>query len=273
MQTTISSGSWSNLTDQLNLLPGVRYRISNNGSVPIGFAESIAEPAEIGLAASLMPGAMVEITATAGYSFWGIAESLTASLVLIEEVGGAIFRLPLFRFMSATGLPPVVPGVPTPNDVQILQDGSTTPVDYYVEALPGERYQINRFIIHIEASGNVGSGEYGNISELANGISIYWQPAGQPDQIDVTTGSRIKKNEDWGRGAYDARPVTFSTGQSPIFQSRVSIRNFNEQGLILNEGDRFGVKIRDNLGGLADHTILAQGEHFGIPSPLWRRPL
>ena len=38
---------------------------------------------------------------------------------------------------------------------------------------------------------------------------------------------------------------------------------------MLEEGDQVGVTINDNLSGLSDHTIMAEGTHLGAVNAAW----
>lgn len=170
----------------------------------------------------------------------------------------------LNRPMSSTGLP----GVAATN---INGDGSTTPIQYYIEALEGEKLMVARVIVHIYAAGNIASGEYGDLSALANGIRVFYRREidGSFVDLDITDGLPIQKNEDWGRWCYDAKVNAIGVN-TPYFQARWTLTRFGTPyGIVLNEGERLGVQINDDLTGLNEQTIICQGIHLGIPNPAW----
>lgn len=167
----------------------------------------------------------------------------------------------LNRPFSSTGLPGAVA-------VNINGNGSVTPIDYYCEALEGERLMIARIIVNIKASGNIATGEYGDIAGgLANGIDLFYRTNGVI--LNVTDGLPVKINEDWGKWCYDAR-INAIGATTNIFQARWTLTRFGTPyGIILEEGDRLGVRVNDNLSTLSEQTIVAQGLHLGTPNPAW----
>jgi len=169
----------------------------------------------------------------------------------------------LLRPISSNGLPVNLSGV-----ININEDTSLAAKEYYVEALPGERLLIGRFIVHIFANGNIASGEYGNGAALTNGIKIIYRREGI--LFNVTNGLPIKINEDWGRYAFDAQPVVIGA-TTQYFQSRLTLTKFGSPwGVILNEGDRLGVRTNDNLSvGVSEQTIFAEGVHLGVQDERW----
>ena len=169
----------------------------------------------------------------------------------------------LNRPLSDNGLPIGLSG-----NINIIGDGSSTPIDYYVEALEGERLAVARAIIHIVASGAVDSDKYGNLSALTNGIQLFYRRSGV--LLDVSNGLPIKTNVGWGRWCFDAAPVIFSVGVAGVFQARWSFAKYgNPLGIVLEEGDRLGIRVNDNLSGLAEQTIVLEGVHLGIQNPQW----
>lgn len=173
------------------------------------------------------------------------------------------------RPLSATGLPPV--GSASASDILIMPNASlVSPVDYYVEALEGERLLIARVIVDIIANTDIDVLEYGDIGGgLTNGIQIFYRRSGIT--IDVSGKLSIKYNEHWGRQNYDSEPVLIGpTLKSPVWKSRWTFTRYgNPYGIILEEGDRIGVRIRDDLSSLLEHTIFAEGTHLGTPNPAW----
>jgi len=146
-----------------------------------------------------------------------------------------------------------------------------SPIDYFVEALPGERLSIARIMIHVVDSGSFDSGSYGNGITVPNGIQVFYRR--NNIDIDVTGELPIKTNVDWSRWCYDLALSEFGGGNETL-DARWSLNKYGTPyGIVLEEGDRLGVRIRDNLSGLVEQTIIAEGVHFGIPSQDWIRTL
>ena len=168
----------------------------------------------------------------------------------------------LNRPLSDTGLPG--------GNLNINGDGSSTPIDYYVEALAGERLLVARAIIHILAATDIDAREYGDIGGgLANGIDLFIRRSGI--SIKVSNDLPIKINEDWGRWDFDSVPIKVGpTNKTPVWQSRWTFTRYGSPwGIVLEEGDRIGIRLNDNLGTLTEQTVIIQGVHLGDPSPLW----
>ena len=169
-------------------------------------------------------------------------------------------------------------GLPTGTKNMIEAATPASPKDYFIEALSGERLAIARAIVHIYISGTtLSAGTYGNKTALTNGILLTYRKSGV--LLNVTDGLPIKKQEDWGRIAYDARPVGpygAAGNQFPFWQVRLTFTRFgNPYGIVLEEGDRLGVRLQDDLstGEISEHYIHFEGVHIGIPNPTWQSPI
>ena len=145
-----------------------------------------------------------------------------------------------------------------------------SPSDYYVEALADETLLVARAIINIVAATDIDAKEYGDISGgLTNGIQVFYRLNGV--DLNITNGLPIKINEDWGRWCYDSRPINIGpTNKTPVWQARWTLTKYGTPwGIVLNEGDRLGVRLRDNLSTITEQTIVLEGVHLGIPNPNW----
>lgn len=153
-------------------------------------------------------------------------------------------------------------------------DGSVTPQDFFLEAGPEEKLIISRMIIHMKDSGSFDSGGFGNGPALTNGI-VFWSRIiadGAPFDQDFTNGVPIQTNPDWGRYAYDVRIDSYGSGDQTL-TCRFSLNRINPAGVILNEGERLGVRIADDLTGLNLMSIQIQGVIQGNPDMRWITPL
>lgn len=174
----------------------------------------------------------------------------------------------LTRPFSATGLPPI--GSASDTDILVKPNASLiAPVDYYIEALPGECLAVARVMIHTLAATDIDSLEYGDQPELTNGIQVFYRRSGVV--LDVTNGLPIKINEHWGQWCFDSVPVRVgATSKTPVWQSRWTLTKYgNPYGLVLSEGDRLGVRIRDDLSPLLRQTLIAEGLHLGVENEKW----
>lgn len=264
---SIGDEFWVNLVDDFQLKRGSIYLLSNNGPRSLYLTEQALDPTSDDFFIIIRPGESINLNILPLLDFWCKSESTSTTIISIEQIGGAFRENPMFRWLSATGLPPV--GAPSAADIKITGVGSlASPIDYYVEALEGERFYVSRFIINIRSSGNVSAGKYGDLDELTNGLQIFYRKDGV--LVDVLSKVTIKTNEDWGKIAYDDRPFIYPSGQTPFIQARLSLSKFvDKKGLLLDEGDRIGVRVRDSLSGLNDHTVHCQGRHVGIQNPAW----
>jgi hypothetical protein len=177
----------------------------------------------------------------------------------------------LLRPASDTGL--------QTGNFNMIGDYSTVNKEFYVEALAGERLAIRRAIVHIYVDGNdISPGTYGNIPELTNGIILFQEISGII--FNVLDGLPLKKQEDWGRISYDSIPVGpyGPTSKTPFWQVRLTFTKFVDPtwGIILEEGDRLGLRISDDLSvgdSMLEHYIYFEGQHLGIPSAEWQNPI
>lgn len=100
------------------------------------------------------------------------------------------------------------------------------PIDYYIEALPGERLLIVRLMFHIVDSGKLNSGFYGNDITMTNGIQLFYKRGAFT--FDITDGFPIKTNVDWGRWCYDSNVSSYGTGNEAL-NARRTLTNMEIQ--------------------------------------------
>lgn len=147
-------------------------------------------------------------------------------------------------------------------------DGSVANKDFWIEALEGERLLISRGIINYKDTGAFDANKYGNGIALTNGIQVWIQKAGST-KIDFLSGLTIKTNTDWGQFNYDVTISSYGIGDEAL-TSRWTLAKYNGgKGILLEEGDKFGVRIRDDLTGLNVQTIVVEGVLFGTMHSSW----
>lgn len=123
-----------------------------------------------------------------------------------------------------------------------------------------KKTKISRMIIYIEDAGTINFNTYGGLSELTNGVRVYYkqQPNGKTNYLDA--GYSIKTNGNWAKMCYDIEIKAIGSGNSE-FSARWT---FAASGttIYLNVGGEIGVELNDNLTGLIEHKIIVQGFDF-----------
>ena len=206
------------------------------------------------------------INSDRGVDVYIYAMRFNGSVIVYDNSGINQIRNIFQRPMSTNGRPT--------GTYQLNVDGSTTPVEFYLEAIGSERLLVSRFIISIRSASNIGINQYGDLSALTNGIQVYYSPSTGPlagQKINLIYPLTIQRNEDWGRWCYDSTPVPIGpTQNTQTWQGRWTLTKYgNPYGIIVEPGDKFGVIVNDNLSGLSDHTIMAEGTHLGPESTDW----
>ena len=135
-------------------------------------------------------------------------------------------------------------------------DGSVTPVEFYFQAEPNRMVYINKLGFLVSDAGNTDFSNYGSLpGPLTNGITLYTII----DGVEIPLTPIIKKTADYfGIGAL-SQFVELS-GSSRLANYTFSLFDYSE-GIILNgdNGDILGLRINDNLTGLALHNASLDG--------------
>lgn len=137
-------------------------------------------------------------------------------------------------------------------------DGSITPVSFKVVPPAGVSYGIARVVFSLRDTGTMDSGGWGNNggNPLANGMKFIWHKNGV--DIDLTPES-ITSHYILAGVCYDLDHNNWGAGDEYI-TARFS---FTKAGQYLtfngDEGDYLEVLVRDNLTGLVDQRLSAQG--------------
>jgi hypothetical protein len=138
------------------------------------------------------------------------------------------------------------------------------PGEYYCQPPTGSVYRIRRMIGEIRSSGTINSQNYGDQTELINGISlkIVSGSAGSwTDIIDLTADHVVKNNIDWGHYCYDVQ--FFVSGVGPPGDEFILFRwTFGKSGTLIrldgNNNEALLLVLRDNITA-KDHQFLLQG--------------
>ena len=102
---------------------------------------------------------------------------------------------------------------------------------------------------------------------MTNGIQLFYYDTEEDVTLDITDGLPIKRNVDWNRWCYDGNLSSFGQGDN-AYTVRWTFSKYGSP-VILNQGDRIGVRINDDLTDLIEHTIIAEGVHLGTRNPAW----
>ena len=140
-------------------------------------------------------------------------------------------------------------------NLKAIGDYSSTATNFGYTCPEGHKMKIYKFLIHIEDSGSLDSGSYGNNLSITTGIHIYVNKSGTITEL--TDNGGIKTNAQWSNFTYDSQVFSFGSGDS-VFAARL---DFNKLGkpISLGPGDSFYVTLNDNYTGLEDHGFIIQG--------------
>lgn len=130
--------------------------------------------------------------------------------------------------------------------------------DFYIKPGPGDRFIINRLIVHIEDTNGMDVGAYGNAITLTNGIVIQMFK-GSNVVTDLTSGDAIITNGDWGKFCYDISLQSWGTGND-----FVQVRwTFSKSGRPIDlkgwEDEKLVITLNDSFVGLLGHYFQVQG--------------
>lgn len=130
-------------------------------------------------------------------------------------------------------------------------DGSETIVDFKYVCPAGKICYINRLIVGLVTDGKINSGEYGNITALAVGVTAWFKEKEGDALTDRTTQFPVKKTTDWQMYSHDLRISNFGVGN----ESLTVEHDFRTAGapLILLPGGEYTIRIADDLTDLVGH--------------------
>jgi len=147
--------------------------------------------------------------------------------------------------------------------VEFADDGTgthtmETPFRFYLEAQADEIYRITGLVAHVQDGTGFVAEDYGSLgAALTVGITVKVIDALGATVVDLTDGSTIKTNSDWGKFCFDTALVSFGAGDD-FLQAKWAFSN-HDTHIRLMEGESLVVTCNDDMSGLADHTFVAQG--------------
>lgn len=140
-------------------------------------------------------------------------------------------------------------------------DGSITPVVFKISPPATGSIVVERLIIQIQDTAGFRAERYAGLSAaLTNGIQLgMFSDADDSLVTDFLDGHAITTNAGWGHYSYDVDVKSWGAGEEFLL-CRWTLSRAGTQ-LLLTAGDTesLGIKVRDNLSGLTEHSVVAQG--------------
>lgn len=142
-------------------------------------------------------------------------------------------------------------------DANMAVDGSITPVEFFITPSAGTQFHSSITSIEVSDSGSPVLSDYGSISgPLTNGIQFFLDIGGVITDIFAP----IKSNRDLLNLAPALTRQNFAGNQSLEIYT-FDTRLHSNAPVVLNSatGDRFGVRIQDDLTMLIEHSVVTKG--------------
>ena len=139
-------------------------------------------------------------------------------------------------------------------------NGSITPVDFYVQPVPGETFAIKHISIEVSDSGNPGIDDYGNIvGPLANGIGFFVEL----DGVKFQQGTNYHSNRELMNLGPVTQQLDFS-GSTKVTIFNFDLASYDERGIVIQgkKNEKFGITINDDLTTLIHHGFNIKGMAF-----------
>ena len=136
-------------------------------------------------------------------------------------------------------------------------NGSVTPVTFKLAPAAGEVMLISRIMFYIEDTGNFDAADWGNGITLTNGVQIKQKKNG----IVSNFGAACKSTGDLAGMMYDINHFAFGVGNE-IVCGRLTFTKFGEPMRLDGDfGDELQIVIQDDLTGLVNQRVTAQGHY------------
>jgi hypothetical protein len=134
-------------------------------------------------------------------------------------------------------------------------DGSSVPVGFYYTVPDGSRVTLYEQNIDFLCNLTPRAGEYGDLAELTNGLSVTWYDAND-NVIFGNPSFGVKTNYSFARGGGEFFMPAFGLPHTAF-----SIHFHNPLGLALKAGDYVEALVQDDLSGLLEHSTYITGVH------------
>lgn len=162
--------------------------------------------------------------------------------------------LPWSRYATSDGT-----GVADGTVESATVDASVAPIDFWVEAQPGETLIVARLMVMIQDASFVAT-DYGAITLGAtDGVSIILEQGGVEVE-DLTGGVPIRDTAHWAGQCYD---VTVYEGFPAGDEAMAARYTFAKHGapLRLEPGDKLIIRLDGNFSTLTEHHFLLEGAY------------
>lgn len=134
-------------------------------------------------------------------------------------------------------------------------NGSITPVDFFIQAQPGETISIQQINVTITDSGNPAINDYGSVvGPLTNGSLFFIDIMG----FRIESTFSFHRNIDFVLNSRNFNITQFS-GSNRVISYQEILNDFS-QGIFL-DGDKntkFGFTVKDDLSTLVDHKCIVK---------------
>lgn len=230
-----------------------RFGISEHAKRDTGGSTTFRIPASAGDKA-------IDVVSASGFSTGDLirifdSTSLERSHFHITNIAGTVLTLdrPLDNdFIAGDDVKEI--------DIAMNKSGSlASPISYKVQPVASERFQLTRILITMLDGTAMDDGKFGGLDLLANGVLIRISENGK-----MRTLTHWKSNSDLKDDMFD---VVYSD-KAPAGEFGLSGRwTFTKGQFVVDlngaNGDYLEVLIQDNLTGLLDFEVKAQGRLFG----------
>jgi len=163
---------------------------------------------------------------------------------------------PIYQFLATTGK-----GASTGGSNAIgnySSTGGSSGESFIIQPPVGEKWRIERMMIHIQDTGSFDAEKYGNGVALGNGISVRVE-TDTGTVHDLTDGRPVVSNAQWARQCYDTRVDTYGIGDESLSARWTFSKGGYPLRLDGDLGQRLTVFIHDTCTGLNAHNFYVNG--------------
>jgi len=129
---------------------------------------------------------------------------------------------------------------------------------FYIQPPAGSVYRIARMLVHVEDSGTIDSGKYGNGIVLTNGITV----RSKDDTgviVDYCGGHPIIVNQHWAMMCYDVTRSNYGAGNEHLNARWTFSKSGQFMRLVGDNNERLEIVFNDDFTGLVAHHFTIQG--------------
>ena len=147
----------------------------------------------------------------------------------------------------------------TTGNKNLAIDGSATSTNFFVSCPDGKTLYLERLIFEILDTKTPEAEDYGDTgSSLSAGIQFKILSAGT-EELAALNPEPLRTNSDWSQLCYDVTPSNFTNTTNASIHGRWTFSNSFGKPLMIKQGQRLNVAVKDDLSGLLTHTLQVQG--------------